>query len=112
MGMTLRQKVARIKRTLRKDPQAICLRLELRGVTWAKHAEYKHTTRAWDMARIELGLATPLEITRENSMFGFDPNRRMKIVRFSTHAPLRSRRVSSLSPPPVPKTRPMAPSPR
>ncbi len=92
--MTLRQKITRIKRTLRKDPQATCPRLELRGVTWKKHSNYKHTTRAWDKARIELGLATPLDIQRENSAFRFDPKFPPRILRFSTHAPVRSRRVS------------------
>ncbi len=88
---TLRQKVARFKRQLRRNPALRCPPLDHEGLTAARHADYKHTTRAWDIARIELGLVTPMEVQRENSPFprlaGFAP----RILSFSSHEPARKR---------------------
>ena len=92
--MTLRQKVARFKRQLRKNPHLRCPRLELENVTPARVADHKHTTRAWDIARIELKLVTPLEVQNENSPFRPGPDFSPKILKFSAHVPVRSRRVS------------------
>jgi hypothetical protein len=92
--MTLRQKVACFKRQLRRDPHLRCPRLELENVTPERVADHKHTTRAYDMARIELKLVTPLEVQQENSPFRPSPNFSPRIIKFSAHAPIRSRRVS------------------
>jgi len=92
--MTLRQKVARFKRQLRQNPRLRCPRLDLEDVTPARVADHKHTTRAWDIARIELKLVTPLEVQQENSPFRPSPSFTPRIIRFSAHAPIRSRRVS------------------
>lgn len=92
--MTLRQKVARFKRQLRKNPRRRCPRLDLENVTPARVADHKHTTRAWDIARIELKLVTPLEVQQENSPFRPTPGFTPRIIKFSAHAPIRSRRVS------------------
>lgn len=92
--MTLRQKVARFKRQLRKNPRLRCPRLELEGVTPARVADHKHTTRAWDIARIELGLVTPLEVSRDNSAIRIPAGFRPRILRFADHAPTaRARRI-------------------
>ena len=88
---TLRQKVARFKRALRRNPNAQCPPLEHEGLTAARHADYKHTTRAWDIARIELGLVTPLEVHRENSAFYIPPGFTPRVIRFSSHEPSRTR---------------------
>jgi hypothetical protein len=88
---TLRQKVARFKRVLRKNPEARCPPFEKENRTAAKHADYKHTTRAWDIARIELGLVTPMDVQRENSPFTPDPNFTPRIIKFATYEPRRSR---------------------
>lgn len=93
--MTLRQKVARFKRQLRRDPHLRCPRLELENVTPERVADHKHTTRAYDMARIELGIVTPMQVQEENSPFrplrGFKP----RILHFPDHAPAaRRKRVS------------------
>ena len=92
--MTLRVKVARFKRQLRKNPRLRCPRLELEGVTPARVADHKHTTRAWDMARIELKLVTPAEVSRSNAAIqipaGFSP----RILHFPDQAPsARTRRI-------------------
>lgn len=92
--MTLRQKVALFKRQLRKDPHLRCPRLDLENVTPERVADHKHTTRAWDIARIELKLVTPLDVQNENSPFRPSSNFTPRIVQFSAHAPIRSRRVS------------------
>lgn len=85
--MTLRQKVSRFKRQLRKNPRLRCPRLDLENITPARVADHKHTTRAWDIARIELGIVTPLQVQEENSPFrplvGFKP----RILHFPDHAP-------------------------
>ena len=92
--MTLRQKVARFKRQLRKDPHLRCPRLDLENVTPARVADHKHTTRAWDIARIELKLVTPLEVSRANSAILIPADFHPNILHFPDHAPAtRSRRV-------------------
>jgi hypothetical protein len=88
---TLRQKVARFKRVLRKNPDALCPPFAKEGRTAAKHADYKHTTRAWDIARIELGLVTPMDVQRENSPFERVPGFTPRIIQFATYEPRRSR---------------------
>ena len=88
---TLRQKVARFKRVLRKNPEARCPPFAPEGRTAALHADYKHTTRAWDIARIELGLVTPMDVQRENSPFTSEPGFTPRIIRFATYEPRRSR---------------------
>ena len=85
--MTLRQKVARFKRQLRKNPHLRCPRLDLENVTPARVADHKHTTRAWDIARIELKLVTPAEVSRENSAIRFLPGDSPRILNFPKHAP-------------------------
>jgi hypothetical protein len=87
----LRTKVARFKRLLRKDPHACCPPLNHVGITAARHADYKHTTRAWDIARIELGLVAAEQVTRENSAFYFTPGFTPRVVKFSSHEPARKR---------------------
>ncbi len=92
--MTLRQKVARFKRQLRKDPHLRCPRLDLEDVTPERVADHKHTTRAWDIARIELKLVTPLEVSRANSAILIPADFCPSILNFPDHAPAtRSRRV-------------------
>ena len=88
---TLRQKVARFKRQLRQNPARRCPPLDHEGLTAARHADYKHTTRAWDIARIELGLVTPMEVQRENSPIFQTPGFSPRIVSFSSHEPTRKR---------------------
>ena len=88
---TLRQKVARFKRQLRRNPAMQCPPFNLEGLTAARHADYKHTTRAWDIARIELGLVTPIQVQRENSPFVRTPGFSPRIVSFSAHEPTRKR---------------------
>ena len=88
---TLRQKVARFKRVLRKDPHAKCPPLSHDGIAAEKHTNDKHTTRAWDIARIELGLVTPQEVTRENSAIYIPPGFTPRTVRFATYERRRSR---------------------
>ena len=85
--MTLRQKVARFKRQLRKNPRRRCPRLDLENVTPARVADHKHTTRAWDIARIELKLVTPLEVSRENSAIHIPAGFQPRILRYQDHAP-------------------------
>ena len=84
--MILRQKVARFKRQLHNNPPLRCPRLELENVTPARVADPKHTTRAWDMARIELKLVTPEEVQRENSAFNFTSGFQPRILHFPDHA--------------------------
>jgi hypothetical protein len=92
--MTLRQKVARFKRQLRRDPHLRCPRLELEDVTPERVADHKHTTRAYDLARIELELVTAAEVSRENSAIRIPPGFRPRILYFPDHAPAaRTRRV-------------------
>jgi hypothetical protein len=92
--MTLRQKVARFKRQLRKDPHLCCPRLDLENVTPERVADHKHTTRAWDIARIELKLVTPLDVSRENSAISIPAGFRPRILHFPKHAPAtRTQRV-------------------
>ncbi len=86
--MTLRQKVALFKRQLRKNPRLRCPRLDLENVTPARVADHKHTTRAWDIARIELKLVTPLEVSRENSAIRIPAGFRPRILRYPDHAPI------------------------
>jgi hypothetical protein len=88
---TLRQKVARFKRVLRKNPEARCPPFPPEGRTAARHADYKHTTRAWDIARIELGLVTPEQVTRENSAFYIPPGFTPRVIRFAHYEPRRTR---------------------
>lgn len=88
---TLRQKVARFKRQLRRNPAMRCPPLDHAGLTAARHADYKHTTRAWDLARLELGLVTPMEVQRENAMFVVTP--RARILEFAAHEPRRARAI-------------------
>jgi len=92
--MTLRQKVARFKRQLRKNPHLRCPRLDLENVTPERVADHKHTTRAWDIARIELKLVTPAEVSRENSAVLIPDGVRPRILQFPKHAPAtRTQRV-------------------
>ncbi len=88
---TLRQKVARFKRQLRRDPAMRCPPFPLEGRTAASHADYKHTTRAWDIASIELGLVTPMQVQRENSPISPTPGFVPRIISFSSHEPARKR---------------------
>jgi len=71
-------------RLLRKNPQRAAPALPARGLTVARLHRYKERLRAFDVARLELKLATPAQIQRENSAVGTPI--RPRILRFSQHA--------------------------
>ncbi|MEO7799438.1 MAG: hypothetical protein ABIY47_17115 [Opitutaceae bacterium] len=71
-------------RLLRRNPQQSAPALPTTALTLAKLHRYKERLRAFDAARLELKLASPVQIQRENSAVktAFRP----RIVRFSQHA--------------------------
>ena len=75
---------ARYMQLLRKDPQRPAPALAVRKMTIAALHRYKDRLRAFDAARLELGLASPAEIQRENSAVGTAI--RPRVLRFSQHA--------------------------
>jgi len=81
--MPVAQDKARFARLLRKNPQQSAPALPKTALTVEKLHRYKERLRAYDAARIELKLASPAQIQRENSAVGtaFRP----RIVRFSKH---------------------------
>jgi len=82
--MALQQDKARFVRLLRKNPQQPAPALPKTSLTVSKLHRYKDRLRAYDAARLELKLASPVQVQRENSAAGsaFKP----RIVRFSQHA--------------------------
>lgn len=81
--MALQQDTAKFVRLLRKNPQQAAPALPKTSLTVAKLHRYKDRLRAYDAARLELNLASPARIQRENSAAGsaFRP----RIVKFSQH---------------------------
>lgn len=82
--MALQQDKAKFVHLLRKNPQQPPPALPKTSLTVASLHRYKDRLRAYDAARLELNLASPARIQRENSAAGtaFRP----RIVRFSQHA--------------------------
>lgn len=72
------------KRRLRRNPQLPPPLLSTRRLTLRQLHRYKEQLRAYDAARLELNLATPAEIQRENSAVprAFRP----RVLLFSQHA--------------------------
>lgn len=81
--MTVVAYKTQFKRRLRKDPQWRPQRLVPETSTVRKLHDYKTQLRAWDAARMELGLASPTQIQRENSAFPMGS--RPRILKFSRH---------------------------
>ncbi len=81
--MTLATYKTQFKRRLRKNPQWRPARFAAETSTVAQLHDYKDQLRAWDAARMELGLATPEQIQRENSAIPLGV--RPRILKFSTH---------------------------
>lgn len=81
--MPVAQDKAKFVRLLRKNPQQAAPALPKTALTVTKLHRYKERLRAYDAARLELKLASPSQIQRENSAAGtaFRP----RIVRFSEH---------------------------
>lgn len=81
--MPVAQDQVTLTRLLQKNPQQSAPALPKTALTVAKLHRYKERLRAYDAARIELKLASPAQIQRENSAVGtaFRP----RIVRFSQH---------------------------
>ena len=82
--MALQQDTAKFVRLLRKNPRQTAPALPKTSLTVAKLHRYKDQLRAFDAARLELKLASPAQVQRENSAVGtaFRP----RIVQFSQHA--------------------------
>lgn len=82
--MPRQQDKAKFVSLLRKNPQQAAPALPATSLTVAKLHRYKDRLRAYDAARLELKLASPAQIQRENSASGsaFKP----RIVQFSQHA--------------------------
>lgn len=81
--MTLAAYKIQFKRRLRKNPHWRPARFEPETLTVRKLHDYKDQLRAFDAARMELGLATPEHIQRENSIV--PPGVRPRILKFSSH---------------------------
>lgn len=81
--MTWQQEKAKFVRLLRKNPQQAAPALPTTSLTVTKLHRYKDRLRAYDAARLELKLASPAQIQRENSATesAFKP----RIVEFSQH---------------------------
>jgi hypothetical protein len=75
---------ARYVQLLRKNPQWPAPALSMRKVSIATLHRYKDRLRAFDAARLELRLASPAQIQRENSAVGTAV--RPRVLRFSQHA--------------------------
>ena len=75
---------ARYLQLLRKNPQWPAPALSLQKVTVATLHRYKERLRAFDAARLELKLASPAQLQRENSAVGTAV--RPRVLRFSQHA--------------------------
>ena len=75
---------ARYLQLLRKDPHWPAPAFSVRKVTVAALHRYKDRLRAFDAARLELNLASPAQIQRENSAVG--AAMRPRVLRFSQHA--------------------------
>ncbi len=82
--MPLQQDTAKFVRLLRKNPRHSAPALPKTSLTVAKLHRYKDRLRAYDAARLELKLASSVQVQRENSAAGtaFKP----RIVKFSEHA--------------------------
>ena len=82
--MALQQDTAKFMRLLRKNPRQVAPALPKTSLTVAKLHRYKDQLRAFDSARLELKLASPDQVQRENSAVGtaFRP----RIVQFGQHA--------------------------
>jgi hypothetical protein len=78
-------------RLLRRNPQQSAPALPATTLTLAKLHRYKERLRAFDAARIELKLASPAQIQRENS--AVKTAVRPRIVQFSRHVSRRSPRI-------------------
>lgn len=82
--MTWQQDKTKFVRLLQKNPQQAAPALPKTSLTVAKLHRYKDRLRAYDAARIELNLASPARIQRENSVAGsaFKP----RILKFSQYS--------------------------
>lgn len=69
---------------LRKNPQWPAPALSMQKVTVSALHRYKDRLRAFDAARLQLKLASPAQIQRENSAVGAAV--RPRVLRFSQHA--------------------------
>ena len=81
--MALQDDKARYVALLRKNPRRPVPALPTRMMTVAALHRYKDRLRAFDAARLELELASPAQIQRENSAVG--TALRPRILRFSQH---------------------------
>jgi hypothetical protein len=82
--MPLSRDKARYRLQLQKNPQQAAPALSTKRLTVARLHRYKDALRAFDAARLELKLASPAKIQRENSAVGTALHSR--ILRFSQHA--------------------------
>jgi hypothetical protein len=82
--MALETFKADFKRQLRKNPQLPPPLLSTKRLTLRQLHRYKKQLRAFDAVRLEMNLATPARIQRENSAVA--PAFRPRILRFSQHA--------------------------
>jgi hypothetical protein len=80
--MTFAAYKTQFKRRLRRNPHWVPPSFDPETVTVRELHEYKDRLRAWDAARMELGLATPQQIQRENSV---GPAINSRILHFSRH---------------------------
>ena len=55
------------------------------ATTTTKVREWKDRMRAYDQARIDLGLATPARVQAENDLLGGVPSRTLRIVRHAQY---------------------------
>lgn len=81
--MTVAAYTTRFKQYLRKNPKWRPDNFDPATSTVETLHDYKNQLRAWDAARMELGLATREQIQRENSCV--PAGARLRIVRFSSH---------------------------
>ena len=82
--MSAEQDKARFLDLLRKNPNQAAPALPKSGFTAARLHRYKERLRAFDAARLELKLVTPVQLQRENS--AVRTSFRPRILRFSQHA--------------------------
>ena len=82
--MPLSQDKARYRRQLQKNPQRTAPALSTKRLTVAGLHRYKDALRAFDAVRLELKIASPAQIQRENSAVGTAFHSR--ILRFSQHS--------------------------
>jgi len=83
--MTLSREKAKYRLLLQNNPDQTPPVLPSKNLTVAGLHRYKAALRAYDAARLDLKLASPAQIQKENSGVGAASQRR-RILRFSRHS--------------------------